>query len=152
MREEKSLDIIISENLQFYRNQAHLTQAELAENLNISISHIANIERKESSVSLALIKKILDFFQITPNDLMLDKTKIENLSKDQQIKAIISEKLDGLKIDLYSELHNHLSEESTVIYSTPIRPRQKKQSIASSKKLNKSYWQTNYIYVNLNAH
>ena len=139
MREEKSLDIIISENLQFYRNQAHLTQAELAENLNISISHIANIERKESSVSLALIKKILDFFQITPNDLMLDKTKIENLSKDQQIKAIISEKLDGFKIDLYSELHNHLSEESTVIYSTPIRPRQKKQSIASSKKLNKSY-------------
>lgn len=139
MREEKSLDIIISENLQFYRNQAHLTQAELAENLNISISHIANIERKESSVSLALIKKNLDFFQITPNDLMLDKTKIENLSKDQQIKAIISEKLDGLKIDLYSELHNHLSEESTVIYSTPIRPRQKKQSIASSKKLNKSY-------------
>lgn len=139
MREEKSLDIIISENLQFYRNQAHLTQAELAENLNISISHIANIERKESSVSLALIKKILDFFQITPNDLMLDKTKIENLSKDQQIKAIISEKLDGLKIDLYSELHNHLSEESTVIYSTPIRPIQKKQSIASSKKLNKSY-------------
>ena len=139
MREEKSLDIIISENLQFYRNQAHLTQAELAENLNISISHIANIERKESSVSLALIKKILDFFKITPNDLMLDKTKIENLSKDQQIKAIISEKLDGLKIDLYSELHNHLSEESTVIYSTPIRPRQKKQSIASSKKLNKSY-------------
>ena len=139
MREEKSLDIIISENLQFYRNQAHLTQAELAEKLNISISHIANIERKESSVSLALIKKILDFFQITPNDLMLDKTKIENLSKDQQIKAIISEKLDGFKIDLYSELHNHLSEESTVIYSTPIRPRQKKQSIASSKKLNKSY-------------
>ena len=139
MREEKSLDIIISENLQFYRNQAHLTQAELAENLNISISHIANIERKESSVSLALIKKILDFFQITPNDLMLDKTKIENFSKDQQIKAIISEKLDGLKIDLYSELHNHLSEESTVIYSTPIRPRQKKQSIASSKKINKSY-------------
>lgn len=139
MREEKSLDSIISENLQFYRNQAHLTQAELAEKLNISISHIANIERKESSASLSLIKKILDFFQITPNDLMLDKTRIEYPSKDQQIKAIISEKLDGLKIDLYSELHNHLTDENTVMYSTPIRPRQKKQTIASSKKINKSY-------------
>lgn len=135
MNDEKSLDNIISENLQYYRNQARFTQAELAEKLNISTSHVANIERKESSVSLDLISKILDLFQISPNDLMLDKDTPENLSKDQQLNNILAEKLNTVRIELYNELKFLNSEKVTeAVYSTPIRPRQKPLSVASSKK------------------
>lgn len=102
----KSLDDVISENLQYYRNQTHLTQAELAEKLNVSISHIANIERKESSASLALISRILDLFHITPNDLMLDKAPLITLTAEQRISTMISEKLDAAKFEICSEIMN----------------------------------------------
>lgn len=135
MNYSKSLDDIISENLQHYRNQAHLTQAELAEKLNVSTSHIANIERKESSVSLSLIQKILDLFQITPNDLMLEKSSAEQLTKDQQLNAVITEKLESARLEIIAELSNISAEEKKAAeYSIPIRPRQKVQTVASPKK------------------
>ena len=135
MKTRKTLDDVISENLQYYRNQTHLTQADLAEKLEVSTSHIANIERKESSVSLSLISRILDLFNITPNDLMLEKTTSLSLTREQKLKALISEKLDTVKYELYSELTILNEEEpSTVFYSSKAKPRTPSHYIADSQK------------------
>ena len=63
MREEKSLDIIISENLQFYRNQAHLTQAELAEKMNKAPSTMSQTFKQDNITleNLNDICKALDY-------------------------------------------------------------------------------------------
>ncbi|MGN0740022.1 MAG: helix-turn-helix domain-containing protein [Treponema sp.] len=81
----------VGRNLQLLRKQYHLTQAQLAEKLEVSVSHIANIEREETSISLSLVEKIIDLFGITPNDLLLEKTSenSEENSPQEKLKQII---------------------------------------------------------------
>lgn len=138
MREDKVFKHNISDNLQYYRVQAHFSQEQLAEKLKISTAHVANIEGKKTSVSFALLRRIIDVFQITPNDMMLAKTPVTELSKEQQLKQTLSQKLDVLKIELFNEICKLDSNETEeVVYSTPIRPRQQKQYVANSKKKKK---------------
>lgn len=135
MGKSKRLEDIISDNLQIYRKQYHLTQAELAEKLGISVSHIANIESKKSCASLSLIQKILENFQISPNDLLLDKTTDEDFSTEEKVNLILSEQMHIMKSNVYNQILDLLKDHSgETAYSTPIRKRQKIQTVADSEK------------------
>ncbi len=135
MSTRKSLDEIIGENLHYYRNHFHLTQAEVAEKLNVSISHIANIERKESSASLSLIEKILDLFQLSPNDLLLEKEISSNLSDSQILQLHICQKIEVFKAEILNEIKEFEYQNSDKsIYSSTPRARPAKREIADNKK------------------
>ncbi len=56
-------------NIAFYRKKKGLTQAQLAEKLNISLSHVGGIEQGKHSAALDLIWKICDILEIPPEDL-----------------------------------------------------------------------------------
>lgn len=137
MGKTRRLEDIISDNIQIYRKQYHLTQAELAEKLGVSVSHIANIEGKKSCASLNLIQKILDHFQISPNDLLLDKDTNADFSTEERINTILSEQLDIMKSNAYNQILELFKEHSAdTSYSTPVRGRRKIQTVADSEKNN----------------
>lgn len=56
-------------NVVYYRKALRVTQLELAEMLDIERSHISAIELGKVGVSMDLIFKMCDVFQIKPKDL-----------------------------------------------------------------------------------
>ncbi len=56
-------------NVVYYRKALRATQLELAELLDIERSHISAIELGKVGVSMDLIFKMCDVFQIRPKDL-----------------------------------------------------------------------------------
>ena len=134
----------VGKNLQLLRKQYHLTQAQLAERLEVSVSHIANIEREETSISLSLVQKIIDLFGITPNDLLLEKTSEssgEN-SPQEKLRQILTKRLDSAAYLIYSdiiEMKKEVDEKSEAenFYSMKIRGRETFSAIADSERKSK---------------
>ncbi len=126
MNNKRDINSVIGKNLQTLRKQYHLTQAELAEKLGISVSHVANIEGANSSISVNLIEKITEVFSITPNDIMLEKEQSEVLTPQKQLKELIDSKLSYLSTDLYATLqdfiHNTNFDSSSYSIKTRKRP------------------------------
>ncbi len=56
-------------NISYYRKQSGYSQAELAELLNISRTHMSRIETADCAVSLDVVFKICDVLSINPKNL-----------------------------------------------------------------------------------
>lgn len=83
----------IGKNVQKYRKMKGLTQAQLAEQINISTIHMSHIETGITSMSLQCLLKVCEVLDITPNHLLLDAVSI---NKDG---SLVSEKLSDLSDD-----------------------------------------------------
>lgn len=90
----------ISENIRLYRQMRHLTQADLAFELDKSISSIANWERGHKSPDADTFEKLCQILKVTPNqmygwddDEALEQYKIQ-LKKSQEEQQKIKEALD----------------------------------------------------------
>ena len=117
--QKSNMLIAIATNLKILRKKFRYTQAELAEKLEISISHVANIERAETSVSLDLVNKIIEVFGITPNDLLLINTK--NISynpptQQEKIEALFDEKIAVFRQAFYTELKDIIKSKKNYSY------------------------------------
>ena len=66
---EHELRAILSANLKRYRNYRKLSQAELAEKLDISIPFLSDVENGRKWVSPATLVKIADALGIEPHEL-----------------------------------------------------------------------------------
>ncbi|MBP5402545.1 MAG: helix-turn-helix transcriptional regulator [Treponema sp.] len=115
MVKKGSLSYIIGKNLQIIRKQHHLTQSELAEKIGISVSHVANIESRRASVSLDLVQRILEIFNVSPNDLLLDRNSDnkQNSTTHDKIRKMISDKINSLSFELYYDLADYIPEYTT---------------------------------------
>ena len=58
--EEKAQAYMIAEMLKSARKEAHLTQQQLADKLNVKRSYISKIERAISDMRLSTLKKIVE--------------------------------------------------------------------------------------------
>jgi len=58
--EEKAQDYMISELLKSARKEAHLTQQELADKLQVKRTYISKLERSDSDMRLSTLKKIVE--------------------------------------------------------------------------------------------
>lgn len=69
---------IIGLNIAYYRKLRGLTQLQLAELVNVSRTHISNIEAPNmpTSISLEKIFDIADVLNIPPSYLLDDRSKI----------------------------------------------------------------------------
>jgi len=67
---ESELRAILSANLKRYRNYRKLSQAELAEKLEISIPFLSDVENGRKWVSPASLVKIADALKIEPYELL----------------------------------------------------------------------------------
>ncbi|MCR5613874.1 helix-turn-helix transcriptional regulator [Treponema sp.] len=136
MNNKRDINSVIGKNLQTLRKQYHLTQAELAEKLGISVSHVANIEGANSSISVNLIEKITEVFSITPNDIMLEKEQSEVQTPQKQLKELIDSKLSYLSTDLYATLQDfiHNTNFDSSSYSIKTRKRPDTNLVADHRK------------------
>ena len=63
------------ENLKRIRKEMKLTQAEMAKEIGISQSYIADIERNRKNISLAVVLRIAEGLNISVNKLINDDIK-----------------------------------------------------------------------------
>ena len=63
------------ENLKRIRKEMKLTQAEIAKEIGISQSYIADIERNRKNISLAVVLRIAKGLNISVNELINDDIK-----------------------------------------------------------------------------
>jgi transcriptional regulator with XRE-family HTH domain len=66
----------IGKRVKVYRTKRQMTQAELAERLGISNVYISNIETGLKGVSLKVLLKIADEFDLSLDSLVLEETHI----------------------------------------------------------------------------
>ena len=75
-RKEKLLEnrdfIIIGENIRRLRRSKNYTQEYLAEKLDISSNHVYRIENAEAHISMPLLLKIKQLFEVDANELLED--------------------------------------------------------------------------------
>ncbi|WXR61197.1 helix-turn-helix transcriptional regulator [Peptostreptococcaceae bacterium AGR-M142] len=68
---------MLSEKMKLLRKELNLTQAELAERLNITRSALSLYELGKRQPDFETLNKIADFFQVT-TDYLLDRTNIRS--------------------------------------------------------------------------
>lgn len=84
----------IGENIRRLRKEANITQKELADKLEISVSNVTKYEKGQLEPNLAILKKICEIFNISANELLNADTSSSILS-DNFINFVIRKyKLD----------------------------------------------------------
>ena len=59
------------------RKQKHMTQEYVAEKVEISVSHMSNIENASKKLSLKLLVSIADILEVTVDELLMDSYPVE---------------------------------------------------------------------------
>lgn len=77
-----------------YRNQANMTQSELAEKAQINNNNLSRIERGEAVPTLETIMRIVQALGVTPNDILLESYDSPSFLLDNEISKL----LDNLSI------------------------------------------------------
>lgn len=84
---------VVAKRIKEARKQAHITQAELAEKINISTNAVAKIESNLMSASLQTLISIANVLNIDINYLLLDEleTNNRNTNIDIFLDSLISQ-------------------------------------------------------------
>jgi transcriptional regulator with XRE-family HTH domain len=106
-----SLRQILSQNIRKFRKDLHLTQERLAENADISLPYLSDIEHCKTWVSDKTLIKLANALKKTPSDLLNEKKVVEETSKDIQIADLIyiqKKKLSKAIIDICDDTLSEL--------------------------------------------
>ena len=89
MREKKEINIQIGEQVRLAREQAKLTQEQLAEGIEVSPQYVSDLERGVVGVSLTTLKKICVVLCVSSDQLLFS-------SPDSSTAALLAERCRGL--------------------------------------------------------
>ena len=92
---KSEMDRIFGSILKEYRNNLNLTQAELAEKLDISVKYVSRVETGNGGISKETLAKYMNILGISPNTMY--KEFINNPRIKTEIE--ISERINGLSED-----------------------------------------------------
>ncbi|MCI7352305.1 helix-turn-helix domain-containing protein [[Pasteurella] aerogenes] len=71
-----------------------ITQAELAQQLNVSVSHISEIETGKNTITLEMLNKYANYFDVPVSHLMLFAEQLENESlRSEKVRKFIAKNL-----------------------------------------------------------
>ena len=104
---KSEMDRIFGSILKEYRNNLNLTQAELAEKLEISEKYVSRVETGNGGISKETLAKYMNILGISPNTMY--KEFINNPRIKTEIE--ISERINGLsqdKLNIILEMINLL--------------------------------------------
>lgn len=96
---------IISENVKFYRNKTGLSQLKLAMQLEISPSYLNDIENERQYISLKMLERFAEFFEIEPYKLLYPTEISEQEPKSDETV----EKLRAIKSQIDSIFENEFT-------------------------------------------
>ncbi|MBP5696647.1 MAG: helix-turn-helix transcriptional regulator [Treponema sp.] len=96
--ETEELRRILSNNIRTFRKDLHLTQEQLAENADISLSYLADIEHCKTWISDKTLMKLAKALHRQPFELLIESLKNEEKTNLHAISDIIyNEKKELLK-------------------------------------------------------
>lgn len=85
---------MLNKALKTLRQFEQITQTELANELNVSVSHISEIENGKNAVTLDMLRKYADYFDVPLSHLILFSENIENESlRSQKTRKFIAKNL-----------------------------------------------------------
>lgn len=70
MKEKKEINIQIGEQVRFAREQAKMTQEELAEALEVSPQYISDLERGVVGIAIATLKKLCVVLKVSSDQIL----------------------------------------------------------------------------------
>ena len=83
---------ILSNNIREFRKDLHLTQEQLAENSDISLSYLADIEHCKTWISDKTLIKLAKSLHKQPYELLIESNNAETSKTDiQAVSEIISD-------------------------------------------------------------
>lgn len=77
MREKKEINIEIGMQIKFAREQAKLTQEQLAELVDVSPQYVSDLERGVVGISIATLKRLCEKLHISSDQILFSR-KPEN--------------------------------------------------------------------------
>ncbi|MDH3000646.1 transcriptional regulator [Chelonobacter oris] len=85
---------MLNKALKSLRQFEQITQTELAKELNVSVSHISEIETGKNTVTLDMLHKYANYFDVPVSHLMLFSEQIENEGlRSQKTRKFIANNL-----------------------------------------------------------
>ena len=103
----------MSSRIRTRRKELNISLGELAEKLNISISHLSKIEKAQSIPSLDLFCDICDILNVSPDYLLLGNISINNIHKNiiDNLRLCNNDDLEIINqiIAIYSSRNNYTS-------------------------------------------
>ena len=103
--------IYLGKRIREERLKAHLTQEQLAEYSDISLSYMGQIERGERKVTLETLLRICNCLKVSVDFLLKDSYKADEDNTVTQFKQLISNKSFDEKqmaIDVLKTIFNHI--------------------------------------------
>ena len=103
--------IYLGKRIREERLKKHLTQEQLAEYSDISLSYMGQIERGERKVTLETLLRICSWLKVSIDFLLKDSYKDENDTIVEQFKQLIFDKSfeeKQMAIDVLKVIFNHL--------------------------------------------
>lgn len=89
MREKKEINIQIGEQIKLAREQAKLTQEQLAERVEVSPQYISDLERGVVGISLATLKRVCMVLHVSSDQILFAQ-------KSEDCLAMIADRCKGL--------------------------------------------------------
>lgn len=139
----------ISNNIKKYRKKNHLTQAQMAEMINMHHQNYSQLERGVYSPSLDRLLEICSILNITPNDLLLENREYDDCKKE------ILESFDNQTLDMLEtmKITEELRAEASLASSTGNYEKEKDiliqviQLFGKNDKYNSLYWKiSDFLY------
>lgn len=90
--------IVMGQRIRHYRIKKHLTQEQLAEQVDMSSSFVGHIERGTRVASLETLMKLCIALEVTPNDLLGDDLAVERAGLPDHVTISPGELLQNISL------------------------------------------------------
>lgn len=80
--------VIVGKNLRKHRTARRMTREQLAEAINLDTGYLGMCERGERQLGLNKTIEVIDYFGITPNDILPTNEKAETRLHEKYIEEI----------------------------------------------------------------
>lgn len=81
MREKKEINLQIGEQVRYAREQAHLTQEQLAERIDVSPQYVSDLERGVVGISLSTLKHLCMELHVSSDQILFAKRAENDVSE-----------------------------------------------------------------------
>lgn len=119
----------LGKNIALLRKELKLTQAELAEKLNVSYQAISQWERGETYPDVTILPELADIFDVSTDNLYgreKEPQRISTIPDDNVLRAVI---LEGNKVVAHEEIYENQATSVSFVYEGPARNIESKFSV-----------------------
>ena len=111
---EKTKKKNIGYNICTLRRECGMTQAQLAEKIDVSASQIAHMESGDRSLSLQLLLNLCTVMKVTPNDILAEAYVQDDSGELQEEKSISLSDIGPEDGQLLKYIHHYLANKKKV--------------------------------------